>query len=483
MPLMLDPVALERSVCKDSFYQFLKRFWSTVISEEPVWNWHIEFLCDELQRVAERVFRNEPKEYDLVINVPPGSTKSTIASIMFPVWCWTRMPTCRVISSSHAHSLATTLSRKSRMIVESDKWVKLFPEIVLSDVQNAKHYWVNTDGGERQAVGTGGMILGNHAHLIVVDDPIDPIGARSEAELTTAKHHIKETLSGRKVDQRISVMVLIQQRMHQRDPSAILLDEAKQPNGTPVRHLCLPGEASKRSQVRPRKMFKYYVDGLLDPVRFSRKILGRMKARLGQYGYAGQVLQSPVPPGGGMFKVDKIRIEDPPLPRHMKKIVRYWDKAGTQDGGTFTAGAKLGEDAKGRLWILDMVLGQWDSGNREAMIKQTAQLDGAEYVEIGVEQEPGSGGKDSALSTISNLKGFRVRADRPTGSKVTRADTFSVQVNGENVSMAPGLWNGRCLEELRFFPFSKNKDQVDALSGAFKLLTKPRKRAGGIKIS
>ena len=69
---------LERSVCRDSFFCFLKRFWSIVVPEAPVWNWHIEFICNEMQKLAERVFKGLPKKYDLLINVPPGSTKSTI---------------------------------------------------------------------------------------------------------------------------------------------------------------------------------------------------------------------------------------------------------------------------------------------------------------------------------------------------------------------------------------------------------------------
>ena len=71
-------------LCKEEFFYFVKTFWDTIISEEPVWNWHIEYLCNEIQEMAERVFEGKPKEYDLIINISPGSTKSTICSRMFP---------------------------------------------------------------------------------------------------------------------------------------------------------------------------------------------------------------------------------------------------------------------------------------------------------------------------------------------------------------------------------------------------------------
>ena len=63
-------------LCRRDFYYFVQTFWDVVCSEDPVWNWHIRYICNELQVLAERVFDRLPKLYDLIINVPPGSTKS-----------------------------------------------------------------------------------------------------------------------------------------------------------------------------------------------------------------------------------------------------------------------------------------------------------------------------------------------------------------------------------------------------------------------
>jgi predicted phage terminase large subunit-like protein len=98
---------------------------------------------------------------------------------------------------------------------------------------------------------------------------------------------------------------------------------------------------------------------------------------------------------------------------------------------------------------------------------------------IGVEQEAGSGGKDSALMTIQNLAGYRAILDRPTGEKEVRADPFSTQVNAGNVYMVQAPWNRTLLDELGLFPNCTFKDQVDSLSGAFKYLTLPVKNVGG----
>ena len=128
MPV-IDRDLLEASLCRDSFYDFVRLFWHIIIPEEPIYNWHIEYLCQELQEIAERVFRGETKKHDLVINISPGTTKSTICSVMFPAWVWTRMPSCRSICASYAYSLAMDLSRRSRDLVQSKKWIRLFGNI------------------------------------------------------------------------------------------------------------------------------------------------------------------------------------------------------------------------------------------------------------------------------------------------------------------------------------------------------------------
>ena len=177
-------IQLIRDITKGSFYRFVQEFWHTITSEEPVWNWHIKYLCDELQTVAERVFAKKPKEYDVLINVPPGSTKTSVCSVMLPVWIWTRMPNAQIIACSHTMALAHGFSRKSREVVKSDLYMKCFPEIQIA-LDQATHF-MNTRGGERYAVGVGGTVTGKHAHVIVLDDPIAPAAANSEAGLAQA---------------------------------------------------------------------------------------------------------------------------------------------------------------------------------------------------------------------------------------------------------------------------------------------------------
>jgi len=221
-----------------------------------------------------------------------------------------------------------------------------------------------------------------------------------------------------------------------------------------------------------------YKRGLLDRKRMSRKVLKEAQATLGEYGYAGQFLQRPVPLEGGMFKVGRLILENTaPSDHQWLALVRAWDKAGTAGAGAYTVGLLMGEDDQSRFWILDVIRQQVDTGERENLIKLIAGMDAQKYrgnVFVVTEQEPGSGGKESAENTIRNLRGFSVSAVRPTGDKLTRAIPFSSQVNGGNVRLLKAEWNKEYVDELTLFPNGKFKDQVDASSAAFTELNFPQ---------
>ena len=156
------------------------------------------------------------------------------------------------------------------------------------------------------------------------------------------------------------------------------------------------------------------------------------------------------------------------LPSAVERRVRYWDKAGTEGGGKRTAGVLMSM-AGGKIFVEHCIAGQWSAKDREQIIKETAIQDGVSTV-VFTEQEPGSGGKESAESTIQNLIGFDVRADRVTGSKVDRSGPLSAQVEAGNVYLVRGDWNAGYVDEMHNFPDGKFKDRADASAGAFNKL-------------
>lgn len=204
--------------------------------------------------------------------------------------------------------------------------------------------------------------------------------------------------------------------------------------------------------------------------------------KLRPFTWAGQYQQRPNPRGGGFFDVGKIAPVRNCDPRDVETVCRYWDKAGTPGGGCATAGVKIARMRNGpvKYLILDVVTGHWGAGDREARIRQVASIDGR-GCQIVVEQEPGSGGLESAQNTIRGLGGYRVRADKVGASKEARAEPFADQVSGGTVGVLVASWTQRLLNELEAFPLGSEKDMVDAASGAFSRVARAGSGVGFVR--
>jgi predicted phage terminase large subunit-like protein len=211
-----------------------------------------------------------------------------------------------------------------------------------------------------------------------------------------------------------------------------------------------------------------------------------LKRAMGSYAAVGQLAQRPTARGGNMIKVDQLNIVTEIDEDNVKRRWRSWDKAGTQDAGCQTAGVRIGRykkyrphgpncghnDCKGSLYFIDdVVAGQWSAGPRERRIVEVSKSDG-KAVRIVVEQEPGSGGKESAEATKARLINRKVELERPTGDKEDRADPFAVAVENGEVDVLLASWTDALVDEWRHFPTSKFKDKTDATAQGFNKLKK-----------
>ncbi len=176
----------------------------------------------------------------------------------------------------------------------------------------------------------------------------------------------------------------------------------------------------------------------------------------------------------GKFKREWFRVVDA-VPNNCQ-WVRYWDMAATEktnkNDPDWTAGAKVGRAADKNFYIADMRHLRASPQSVEALVKQTASLDG-QAVRIYMEQEPGASGKtliDYYFRQV--LAGYAFHGDKVTGDKITRADPVSSQAEAGNIFLVKGNWINDFLDEAEAFPNGSHDDQVDAVSGAFGQLTK-----------
>ena len=153
---------------------------------------------------------------------------------------------------------------------------------------------------------------------------------------------------------------------------------------------------------------------------------------------------------------------------------RAWDLAATDGAGDYTVGVKLGRDSNGVFYILDIQRGQWESGYRDQIIRQTAELDGR--CTIRIPQDPGDAGKSEAQRLAIMLAGYEIKKVPVTGNKLTRAIGFASQVNVGNVKICNNQWDLGLKQRLNAFPTKGvPDDEIDAMADAFNELTS-RKR-------
>jgi predicted phage terminase large subunit-like protein len=184
--------------------------------------------------------------------------------------------------------------------------------------------------------------------------------------------------------------------------------------------------------------------------------------------------QNPIIAGGGELPIEKLRILPHLIRSKITRSALYWDKGGSVGkDAAYTAGVLMHKLDNDTFVIEHIARGRWSTFERERQIKSYSDADTGRCsnLDVWIEQEPGSAGKESAEATIRSLAGLRVHAHRVTGSKQVRAQPFAAQVQAGNVWLLAGDWVQDFFEECEAWPNGKYKDQVDAAAGAFNKLT------------
>ncbi|HEY6331737.1 MAG TPA: phage terminase large subunit [Blastocatellia bacterium] len=325
-----------------SLREFVRQSWHVL---EPftrfVDNWHIGLICEYLEAVsAGEILR-------LVINVPPRHMKSILVTVDFPAWEWTFNPSLKFFCGSYVAALSTQHSVACRRLIESDWYRERWGHICgLMPDQNEKTRYETTALGSRLAlqIGTG---TGASADRVILDDPNNAEEVESDAARERTIDWFRSTASQRLNDARRSAIVIVMQRLHERDLCGYVLGEL---GG--YTHLCLPTEyeppavvdlnSGQTAKVLPRAAGgpetirrdgtaegtevgpispapHTYTSGrlpdsikssdprtscgeLLWPARWTREYVEMQKRTLGSCRAAGQLQQRPSPAEGGILK-------------------------------------------------------------------------------------------------------------------------------------------------------------------------------------
>jgi predicted phage terminase large subunit-like protein len=392
----------------------------------------------------------------LILLLPPGSAKSTYASLLFPPWWFARHPGSSILATSHTASLAHHFGRGVRALIEQHATRLGY---ALDRTSRAAHSFATTTGAEYFATGVRGPITGRRADLILIDDPVK---SQAEADSPGGRDHLwswfrSDLITRLKPGGRI---LLIMTRWHPDDLGGRILE-----SGDQWRSLRLPALAELEDPLGRAP------GDALWPEWENADALARKRAIIGERAFASLFQQAPRVASGRLFLPGRIPLVDDPV---TSTAVRAWDLAATVPSPgrdpDYTVGLKLARTESGQFIVLDVIRFRGGPHEVEDAIVHTAAADGA-AVAIGLPQDPGQAGRAQVKYLTSRLAGYRIVATPETGAKETRAMPVASQANAGNLALRRAPWNRPLLEELQDFPNGAKDDQADALSRAFTLLT------------
>lgn len=426
------------------------------------WYRHAEVMAEKLQAVADGELQR------LAIFMPPRMGKSEEVSRLFPGYFLRRHPTRFVGLASYGQPLADTLSRHARRYYRESGGT-------LAGDASAVRFWQTSKGGGMWAAGVGGPITGLGAHLGLIDDPHKN---RAEADSAVIRQGVidwyRSTFFTRLEPG--APLVLTLTRWHESDLAGwIMANEEETQDGWDVLHFEQRKTDDKPSYPESCRVEPDWRDegDVLCPERYNPEDVARIEATLGPREFASLHQQRPRPREGNLFKYSWFEDRFVDAVPETARRVRYWDLAGTDGDGDYTAGCRMSE-AGGLYYVEDMVRGRWSPGRRDGNVVTAAQGDGR-GAHQWIEQEAGINGKKRTQDLIGKLSGFVARAEPATGSKELRAEPFAAQCEVGNVRIVRGAWNQAFIEELcNFGPGCEHDDQVDAASGAFSKLSDRR---------
>lgn len=309
---------------EESLLKFSAYVWPVVEPAIPfVTGWVTEAICEHLEAVSRGYIRR------LLINVPPGFTKSLLTDVFFPAWEWgpRNMPWLRYVCASYSNHLTERDNMRCRNIVVNERYRRLWGgRFAISNEQFTKIKFANDKTGWKLATSVGGIGVGERGDRFIIDDPNNTMEMESEQIRATTNMWFTEVVPDRLNSQKDSSIIVIQQRLHEDDVSGTALSR-----DMGYVHLCIPMEYEPvrhvngwREGIRGPEIATFLGDSadncppedvfwqdprsepleLAWPERFPDEICKELQRDKGPYAWAGQYQQTPEPRGGAIIKRD-----------------------------------------------------------------------------------------------------------------------------------------------------------------------------------
>ena len=456
---------LDRLACEQSHLEFTKTFFDVREGAPFKIGAHHAVIANTL----DRVFAGEITR--LIINIPPGYTKTQMCVIDVIARGLAINPKARFIHASYAQSLVEDNSLAIRDTVQSRAFQSLWPLQLRPDAK-AKGLWKTRQGGGILARSAGGPITGFRAGrmepgftgALIIDDPHKPDDAERALARSKVNRRWDTTFKSRLAREDIPVIVVMQ-RLHKDDFSGFLLGGG---SGDVWHHLCLPVLIDPKTRRRPRthgKQIKHDLPkGPLWPDKHSRAEIEKLKRD--RFTFAAQYMQKPIIRGGSMFKSHWLHdYKKLPDLEYRKIFVDTAQKTGEEhDYSVFQCWGK--EHGAPNIYLLDQLRGRWEEPDLIKMARSfwaEHQTRGPD-IRLGRLRAMAIEDKVSGTSLIQHLRrdGIPVEAVQRTRDKIIRARNATPSMDSGHVHVPKSEpWYADYEAELLAFPKGTHDDQVD----------------------
>jgi predicted phage terminase large subunit-like protein len=446
--LASDQAVLEAAL-RDDLHAFIQKTFSIVSpGGEFHDNWHIACVAHHLQQCLEGKIRR------LIITLPPRNLKSICASVALPAFALGRDPSLKVIVASYSQELAKKHALDFRTVVQSQAYQTAFPGMRIHPAKCTETEVMTTKMGFRLSASVNGTLTGRGGNIIVIDDPLKPSDAMSEAERNAVNNWFDSTVLSRLDDKASDVIIIVMQRIHMDDLVGHVLPQG----GWTVLNIPAIAEETTRYRIGDGQFYERPTGTVLDPVREPREALDEIKAAMGAYNFLAQYQQDPVPPGGTVFDWASFRTYDKP-PVAFDFIGQSWDTACKQDAhnsfSVCTTWGVIGPDC----YLLDVLRHRFDFPT----LKKRALAHAFTY-EAGIVLIEDTAAGIQLLQELHLDKELKAWPIRPKGDKIARAERVTARIEAGHVFIpAQAPWLPEFRTEIRAFPGSKFTDQVDSL--------------------
>ena len=390
----------------------------------------------------------------LICNLPPGYMKSTIISIMYVAWRLGVDPTRRFICISYGDDLAHELSERTRKIMNSPLYKKIFPATILE--KKAQDHLKTTKGGARYATAVGSDITGFRADEIIIDDPLQPMHAASEREKAFLQSWFYSSVITRFVDATKGIVILVMHRLAPNDLSGVL-----EQVGWNTLKLPLVAEEAEKYEYDGEIIFRRAPGELLNPNRMTMKDAVELKKELVPAVFESQYQQRPSSTGSGLFSIGRVKRYD--LPPKFELTIHSWDIGATLNGNYSVCtkfGLHVDQDIGDTLCVIDVIRMKMILPDVEATIEMTMRQDKPSIVVIDA-NGVGLGVAQALRRKFGNHIVWTSRSD--LASKIERFGVAMSNTYGGKILLpvkAPFMeaW----LYEMVGFPDGEYDDQVDS---------------------